>query len=207
MRWTNDKYPARYGHHLHASKPTVHILTPTFTYAHSKSQMCFIYTQHSSTPTWVLHRTFPHYSHHLYTLIYKSTINAHLHLANKGPSRVHHDPTSPTHSYATLDPCAPCHTQPVPHPSHTVKIYTVYASRLIPHCDAHTRFYASEHIHTHPCLPTGRLLACWLQWREALWHDNKQDLKMRVLNRQLLETRCVKHSHVPEWRFSAARSS
>ena len=193
--------PARYGHHLRASKPRVHILTPAFTNAHSKSQMCFTHTHHTSTPTWVLHRTFPHYSHHSYTFICKSTINACLHLANEGPSHVHRDPTSPTHSHSTLWPL--CSIAPIPH--------TLYKSiQSMPRVSFLTVMHIHTHLcqwtHTHPCLPTGTLLAGWLQWREALWHYNKQDLETMVLDSHLLETRCVKLSHVPDWSFSAARS-
>lgn len=193
MRWTNDKYPARYQHHLCASKPRVHILTPTFTYAHSKSKMCFTHTHHTSTHTWVLYRTFPRYSHHSYTFIYKSTINAHLHLANEGPSCVHHDPTSPTHSHSTPRP--PCPIAPIPHTLYK-SIQSVPHVSLLPVMHIHT--HLCQWTHTHPCLPTGTLLAGWLQWREALWRYSKQDLKTMVLNSHLLDTRCVKHSHPTE---------
>lgn len=53
-------------------------------------------------------------------------------------------------------PCSMPHRACPPSLTHC-KIYTVYASCLIPHCDAHTRFYASEHIHTL-VYPQGH---CW----------------------------------------------
>ena len=165
------------------------------------TNVLYTHTHHTSTPTWVLHRTFPHYSHHSDTFIYKSTINACLHLANEGPSRVHRDPTSPTHSHSTLWPL--CSIAPIPH--------TLYKSiQSMPRVSFLTVMHIHTHLcqwtHTHPCLPTGTLLASWLQWREALWHYNKQDLETMVLDSHLLETRCVKLSHVPDWSFSAARS-
>ena len=46
----------------------------------------------------------------------------------------------------TLYPLAP--VLHCPHPSHTVQIYTVHASRLIPHCDAHTHAFMPVNTYT-----------------------------------------------------------
>ena len=46
----------------------------------------------------------------------------------------------------TLHSLAP--VPPYPHPSHTVQIYTVYASCLVAHCDAHTHAFMPVKTHT-----------------------------------------------------------
>ena len=95
----------------------------------------------------------------------------------------------------TLHSLAPVPHCPIPHTLYK-SIQSMPHVSLLPVMHIHT--HLCQWTHTHPCLPTGTLLAGWLQWREALWCYSKQDLKTMVLNSHLLETRCVKHSHPTE---------
>lgn len=195
-RWTNDKYPPAMDIACVPPSPHPH-LTRAFTYAHPKLQAWFTDTHHTSIPTCVTHRTFPHYSYHVYTLIYKNTINEHLHTTKwEGPSHFHHNPISHTIHIPSLVSRVPYPTQPVPHPSHAIQSVLTSRSSVVTH--THTHIYTSEHTHTlvHP--------------QGCCWHVNYIEEKPSdTITSKVWKqwTRCVKEPHLSDWSFAAARSS
>ena len=135
---------------LQAQSPHPH-LTHAFTYAHPKLQVWFTDTYHTSIPTCIIRRTFPHYSYHVYTLIHKNTMNEHLHTTKwEGPSHFHHNPISHTHSYSF--PCFPCS---IPHTARppSLTCCTVCAHLSFLSCDTHTNTHFTL-VSTHICLFT-----------------------------------------------------